>query len=179
MKITRALVITLLIMSTVFTAAAYSYDFSATGNPNDTPAGTPVTAEGSGIKVFYLDPNLNQRDIVNGNTVINIVTSEYSWWAPSAEAGWKATTRGIPVNMYVVFQNSGNAPYTLDVTWETNSSNAVGWKTETFLTTDSAPRASYGSGDDFTLLDNGYATLEIIITPADRGQGWTRGSITR
>ena len=63
------------------------------GNPDDTPAGSSVTAE---TKTNYRDVNLNPRDLDTDSSFSETVTAEYGLTALETEVGEKTSTRGFP-----------------------------------------------------------------------------------
>jgi uncharacterized repeat protein (TIGR01451 family) len=153
MKI-KPILYVLLVSVLVFFCQGGALAFLSSGNPDDTPAGTFISFEGSNATLDFDNVNATAEATVNPEDLAFSVGTAGGWWYYSnlSLSDIQPTTPGIPVTWEVVATNEGNA----DLTWT--------------VTRDALTYAGGASNWSMDFIDSGGATTEIYMIIADNSE---------
>jgi len=143
--------------------------FAANGNPGDTAAGVPITAEGFNNFMRYTDAGGAPMTIVSTETIIIAVMPVYGFagLANAAEGIYRKTNPLVSKTYTYLVSNEGNKAdtYTLDVTRVSyHGCVGTGW---TILTSNDAFSQSGNSG---SIGEDATRKVYVTVIPGDQDQ---------
>ena len=170
MKFKSALII-LVLLIIGFNGQSFAVVFrDQSGNPNDTPAGTIITAEIETSTLDYDDSSGNPKPQLTTTTIETVVAAEHGvapGVTPTPRDGenyyYQNTSPGIPVSWELIGTSEGNADLNFRATIEslTYANGAGNW-----LTYWNYNGSNVGQTWESTFPDNESVKVQMIIWPA-------------
>jgi len=176
MKIKAGLFILLILL---VCAAACAQASLRTGNPYDTPTGTPLTAEGAYNPTSYQNANTTVETLY-GATIEATVTTE-AGYSLSSSPDWSSvqySTPGSAITWNVTVYNEGNTPFTFNMTKSGINYHSSGSSNWDAYFTEGGP---HESSINTLVPDNNTISFSFTISPSpveSESPDGSRGSVT-